>query len=92
MAAKDGLLMLFADDGQWGIWMKDMKIPLDIVWLDANKKVIYIVTDASPSLGTSKIFQPDNPARYVLEVPAGSVKSGAIKTGDAASFTLEGEK
>ncbi len=92
MAANEGLLMAFAGDNQWGIWMKDMKIPLDIVWLDTNKKVIYIVTDALPSLGTSKTFQPDNPARYVLEVPAGSVKSGAIKIGDVASFTLEREE
>ena len=92
MAANEGLLMVFGGDGQWGIWMKDMKIPLDIVWLDSNKKVIYIVTDVSPSLGTSETFQPDNPARYVLEVPAGSVKSGAIKIGDAASFRLEGEE
>ncbi|MDB5160439.1 MAG: hypothetical protein JWO99_702 [Candidatus Saccharibacteria bacterium] len=88
----EGLLMVFGGDGRWGIWMKDMKIPLDIIWLDSNKKVIYIVTDASPSLGTSKIFEPKDAARYVLEVRAGTTKSGAIKIGDTASFTLEGDE
>jgi uncharacterized membrane protein (UPF0127 family) len=84
-----GLLMVFQGDDDWGIWMKDMKIPLDIIWLNNEKKVIYIVTDASPDLGTSKIFTPNDPARYVLEVQAGSVKRSAIKIGDIASFTLK---
>ncbi|HEY8992346.1 MAG TPA: DUF192 domain-containing protein [Candidatus Microsaccharimonas sp.] len=87
--ASGGLLMVFQADSAWGIWMKDMKIPIDIIWLNNEKKVIYIVTDASPDLGTSKIFTPNDPARYVLEVQAGSVKRSAIKIGDTASFTLK---
>lgn len=87
MDANDGLLMVFPSDSKWGIWMKDMKIPLDIIWMNNEKKVIYIVTDASPDLGTSKIFTPISDARYVLEVSAGTVKNSAIKVGDMASFT-----
>jgi uncharacterized membrane protein (UPF0127 family) len=83
-----GLLMVFDSDDFWGIWMKDMKIPLDIVWLNSEKQVVYIVTNASPSLGTSKTFTPSDTARYVLEVPAGTVKNAGIKTGDVATFTL----
>jgi uncharacterized membrane protein (UPF0127 family) len=89
LGVSGGLLMVFQGDDDWGIWMKDMKIPLDIIWLNNEKKVIHIVTDASPDLGTSKIFTPDDPARYVLEVQAGSVKKSAIKIGDTASFTLK---
>jgi uncharacterized membrane protein (UPF0127 family) len=84
----DGLLMVFQSDSEWGIWMKDMNFPLDIVWLNNEKKVIYIVTDASPDLGTSKTFTPETPARYVLEVPAGTVKRAAIKIGDTATFNV----
>jgi uncharacterized membrane protein (UPF0127 family) len=83
-----GLLMVFPGDDEWGIWMKDMNIPLDIIWMNNEKKVIYIVTDASPDLGTSKIFKPEKPARYVLEVPAGTVKNAGIKVGDSATFTV----
>lgn len=83
-----GLLMNFASDDYWGIWMKDMKIPLDIVWLDANKEVIYIVKNASPELSTETIMQPTKPARYVIELPVGSVEKSGIRTGQVADFTL----
>jgi len=81
-----GLLMKFDSDNTWGIWMKDMKVPLDIVWLDANKKVIYIVKNASPELSTDTIFTPKTNARYVIELPAGTVEKAAIKTGILATF------
>jgi len=86
--ANKGLLMIFDTEEQWGIWMKDMKIPLDIIWMNNDKKVIYIVTDASPDLGTSKTFKPNDSARYVLEVPAGTVKTAGIKIGNDATFTV----
>lgn len=73
-----GLLMKFDSDGQWGIWMKDMKVSIDIIWLDSNKKVVYIVKNASPALSTDKVFTPNSPARYVIELPAGSVDKAAI--------------
>ncbi|MGV9001498.1 MAG: DUF192 domain-containing protein [Candidatus Saccharimonadaceae bacterium] len=81
-----GLLMKFATDSTWGIWMKDMKIPLDIVWLNKDKKVVYIVKNASPDLSTNVIFTPTTDARYVVELPMGGVEKAAIKTGDQATF------
>lgn len=86
--ANGGLLMIFQSDDKWGIWMKDMKIPLDIIWMNKDKNVIYIVTNASPDLGTSKTFKPEAPARYVLEVPAGTVESAGIKIGNTAAFNI----
>lgn len=90
--ANQGLLMVFPSDDEWGVWMKDMKIPLDIIWMDHEKKVIYIVTDASPELGTSKTFTPKDPARYVLEVTSGTVKNAGIQVGSIASFNAAGAK
>ena len=81
-----GLLMNFGSDDTWGIWMKDMKIPLDIVWLDKDKTVIKVVKDAGPELGTSVTFSPKQPARYVVELPAGTADKAAIKPGVTASF------
>ena len=86
LGANQGLLMKYDGDGMWGIWMKDMKVPLDIVWLDKNKKVIYIVKGASPELSTTTTFEPKSPARYVIELPAGGVDQAAIKTGTVAEF------
>lgn len=87
----DGLLMVFDSDDTWGIWMKDMKVSIDIIWLDSAKKVVYSVKNAAPELSTTKIFKSKDPARYVLELPAGSVQQYGIKTGDKAEFTLAGE-
>lgn len=83
------LLMVFDTSDTWGIWMKDMKIPIDIVWLNAEKKVVYIVMNASPDLGTSKVFKPTDPAKYVLEIPAGTVKTAGIKVGNTAQFDIK---
>lgn len=88
LAANEGLLMVFPVGDTWGIWMKDMLIPLDIVWMDKDKKVVHIVTDASPDLGTSKTFRPEDPALYVLEVPAGTVKQSGIAIGSVAVFDI----
>lgn len=87
-----GLLMDFQGNGFWGIWMKDMKIPLDIIWLDANKKVVHIEADVSPNLGTSKVLTPKSLSRYVLELPAGSAKKAGIRLNEVADFKLEATK
>jgi uncharacterized membrane protein (UPF0127 family) len=91
LGPNEGLLMVFDSDDTWEIWMKDMKIALDIIWLDSDKEVIYSVKNASPELSTDKIFQPDDPARYVLELNAGSIEQYGIKTGQKAEFILAGE-
>ena len=82
------LLMVFPDQEKWGIWMKDMKIPIDIVWLNSDKKVVYAVTDVSPDISTSETFSPKLPAKYVVELPAGTVKSKAITTNSVAIFDI----
>ena len=91
LGSLEGLLMVFEADGQHGIWMKDMKIPIDIVWLDKDRTVVYMVTDASPQLSTDKTFTSKDPALYVLELSAGSIQKSGIKIGSKAEFVLEGE-
>lgn len=86
----EGLLMVFDSDDKWQIWMKDMKVSLDIIWLDSGKKVVYTVRNAGPELSTDKIFTPSERARYVLELPAGSAQQYGIKAGAEATFALPG--
>jgi uncharacterized membrane protein (UPF0127 family) len=84
-----GLLMAFDSDGTHGIWMKNMNFPLDIIWLDKNEKVIYIVKNAPPEDPVATIYASKSPARYVLELPAGSVQNAGIKTGSVANFNID---
>lgn len=90
LKANEGLLMVFESDDYHGIWMKNMKIPIDILWLDSGKKVIHTVKDASPSLSTGTVFTPKKPARYVVELPAGSIKQQAIRPGHTLEFDENG--
>lgn len=82
------LLMVFPSEGKWGIWMKDMNYPIDIVWLDQSKKVIYIVKNASPDDQTT-VYQPKTPAKYVVELTGGTVDSRRIKIDSVAIFQIE---
>lgn len=90
LAPNEALLMVFPSDNMWGIWMKDMKIPIDIVWADKDKKIIHLVAYADPALQTSTTFRPSAPARYVIELPAGAIKRSAIVIGATAVFSLKG--
>jgi uncharacterized membrane protein (UPF0127 family) len=87
-SGSQALLMVFASNGQWKIWMKDMKIPIDIVWLDQSKKVIYIIPSASPDGGTDTIYTPPSDARFVMELPAGVVATQHIRLGLKATFDV----
>ncbi len=87
--SNQGLLMAFPSESKWGIWMKDMRVPIDIIWLDKNKKVIYIVKRALPESSTSIIFSPKSPAKYVVELPAGTVEASSIKVNNYAIFQID---
>lgn len=90
--ANQSLILAFPSDDKWKIGMKDMKVPIDIIWLDKDKKVIHIVKNASPENPTNITFTPKYSARYVIEVPAGTVDSKTIKTGWAAVFDINTEE
>lgn len=75
-----GMLFVFDTPGTWGIWMKDMKFPLDIIWADTNGMIITIEHDISPDTYPTS-YAPNTPAAYVLEVPAGFAKKHDIAIG-----------
>lgn len=84
----EALVFVFPTDGKWKIWMKDMNYPLDIVWLDDDKSVIYSVENALPEGGEDVIFEPPTDARYVIELSSGSVEARNIVVGDRAEFDV----
>jgi len=82
----EGLLMVFDTNDKHGIWMKDMNLPLDIIWLDAGKSIIHVVNNAQPEDPAKTIYNPKKPARYVIELPSGAVRQYGIKVGQTAAF------
>jgi hypothetical protein len=83
----EGMLFVFDYPDFQGFWMQDMKFPIDIIWVDENKKIIYAKEDATPE-SYPEIFQPEELALYVLEVSAGFFSEHKIKIGDTVEFSL----
>jgi uncharacterized membrane protein (UPF0127 family) len=80
-----GMLFVFEKPGVYQFWMKDMNFPIDIVWLDTDKKVVYIEHSLSPET-YPHAFGPHTPVRWVVELPAGAVEQGSLSVGDILSF------
>lgn len=85
LGGKDGMLFLFDYPGKHGIVMRDMRFPLDIVWLD-NGRVIDMVENAPTQPGASEselvVYKPVDDATMVLELPAGWVRAHGLEVGD----------
>ncbi len=85
LPADEGMLFVFQEPGQYGFWMKDMRFSIDIVWLSASGKVVYMVENVAPS-SYPTVFKPDSDALYVLELPAGQAKVYNIQVGDTVQL------
>lgn len=75
----EGMLFVFDTPGKHGIWMKDMKYPIDIIWFDADFKLV----DQRYSVGPDtypNVFYPTESAVYVLEVPEGALSEMSLTT------------
>lgn len=81
----EGMLFVFEKDDQYSFWMKDMHYPIDIIWISAAKRVVYIEKEVSPDTFPQS-FTPPTRARYVLEVPAGFAARHGIEVGSVADF------
>lgn len=77
-----GMYFPFASASHWVFWMKDMRFPIDIVWLRDGK-----IVDIDASVPVSKsenleTYSPVEPADAVLELNAGTAQAIGANTGD----------
>lgn len=80
-----GMLFDFAVDGDWRIWMVQMRFPIDIVWLNANKQIIFVKDNATPA-EYPEVYKAEELSRYVIELPSDAVEQHNLKIGDYVSF------
>ena len=77
-----GMLFVFEKESKYQFWMMNMKFNLDIIWINADGKVVHIVENAEPCIDAASTslctYNPDEPASYVLEVNSGFVKKYGI--------------
>jgi hypothetical protein len=82
-----GMLFIFDRDGIYPMWMKNMEIPLDLIWMDKDGKVVFIKENAQPcGEGECQNITPNSRAYYVLEINAGLVRAYRLEVGSTASF------
>jgi uncharacterized membrane protein (UPF0127 family) len=84
LASGRGMLFLFERPEPLKFWMKNTYIPLDMIFMSDDKKVVYIEENAEPL--TLKPRGPDENCRYVLEVPGGWARAHGVEPGVAVQF------
>jgi uncharacterized membrane protein (UPF0127 family) len=82
-----GMLFVFKESGKYDIWMKDMKFPIDIIWLNESKQAIKVEPNVTPAT-YPKIFVNERPAMYVLELRATRAQQINIVEGSQLKFNL----
>ncbi len=79
-----GMLFVYPAEGRHTFWMKNTYIPLDMIFIGANRRVVEIVANAKP-LSTESLGGTA-PSQFVLEVVAGFCKKHGVKVGDRVEF------
>jgi len=90
LTADHGMLFVFPDTAPRGFWMKHTLIPLDILYFDAERKLVSSQQDVPPcKIDPCPIYPSAKPARYVLELSAGTAKRIDVREGD--TLAIEGK-
>lgn len=87
LGEKDAMLFIFDSPRPHGIWMKNMRMPLDILWLDSEKKIVDLIQNVPACTSDPcTVYEPLLPSAYVLELNAGTVSKTGLKTGSRMSL------
>lgn len=85
MDENQGMLFVFDDEIERYFFMKNTRIPLDLIFINANKTIVSFQENAKPFDESSL---PSNlPAKYVLEVNAGLVDAWGPSIGNTINYT-----
>jgi len=89
LASDHGMLFVFDEADFHSIWMKNCKFPIDIVWLDGDRRVVDIAPSVPPcKADPCPVYQPMRRARYVVEMNAGEAGREKVARGAALEFKL----
>ncbi len=75
-----GMFFVFPHEVDSPFWMRNTLIPLDMLFIDSEKRILNIVSQAQPQTDTPRL--PKAPYLYVLEIEGGRAKSLGLKEGD----------
>lgn len=91
LATDQGMLFVFEEASTYGFWMKGMKFPLDIIFIN-NDRIVSISKNVAPAEegnASPQVYTPPQPVNRVLEINGGLSDEYGFKVGDQVRFELE---
>ena len=89
LSSDRGMLFVFDEPGFHGIWMKNCRFPIDIVWLDEEARVVHVAESVPPcKQEPCPVYSPLRRAAYVVELNAGVARREKAVLGSTFSFVL----
>ena len=89
LARDRAMLFIFETMDFHGIWMKNCKFPIDIVWLDEARKVVHVAEAVPPCKAEPcPVYQPMQRAAFVIEMNADQARQEKVALGATVDFTL----
>lgn len=89
MPADHGMLFVHEREAPLAYWMKNTRIPLDILYFDAERRLVSIQRGVPPCSAGDRCpnYPSDGPAQYVLELNAGRSDALGLERGDEIHFS-----
>lgn len=84
LATDHGMIFLFPKEFEQTFWMKNTPIPLDMIFINSQRKIVGIVEQAVPFSRDSRSVT--GPSQYVLEINGGLSQRYGFKAGDRVRF------
>jgi hypothetical protein len=82
-----GMLFVFPSENYQSFWMKNTKIPLDMIFISTSGKIVDLKNDFLPCLSDPyTVYNSNAAAQYVLEINGGLAQKEGIKIGDTAKI------
>lgn len=88
LPSKQAVLMVFPEPGRYGIWMPEMKFPIDVIWLDQNQTIVYLIPNMSPN-SYPQTFYPTKPAKFILEANIKTIENNHLQLGDRINIKTD---
>jgi uncharacterized membrane protein (UPF0127 family) len=87
LAPDRGMIFLFPKSGDYPFWMKNTLIPLDMIWIDDQRRIVHVAANVPPCKADPCPSVPaGGNAMYVLEVAAGVASRHGLAKGQTLRF------
>jgi uncharacterized membrane protein (UPF0127 family) len=87
LAENRGMIFLFTQAGEYPFWMKNTLIPLDMIWMDSQHRIVHIAHDVQPCKSDPcPNYPPHAQASSVLELAAGVAAKHHLADGNVLRF------